>query len=122
MSKVLDDLLKKPTYSDKIVDMLNHVAGKRISSDLQYWIHRYVNQMNLKLCPWDSAIRSAKELEKYQKQKTIFVQNLKLGEENIISEDLEKIDMNKEFLVLLSKETGEGQKINYVMIYLPTCE
>lgn len=121
MSKALDKI-KKPTYSDKIVEMLNHVAGKRINPDLQYWIHRYVNQMNLKLCPWGSAIRSAKELERYQKQKTIFVQNLQIGEDNKETENLKEIDMNKEFLVLLSKETGEGQKINYVMIYLPTIE
>lgn len=113
MSKALDNLLKMPTYSDKIVEMLNHAAGKRITSDSQYWIHRYVKEKNLKLCPWTSAIRTIQDLEKYQKQRTFFVQNCE------IKETLEQIDLNKEFLVLFPKETEKGQKINYVMIYLP---
>lgn len=117
MSKALEDLLKKESFSDKLIERLSLSAGNKITSDSQFWIHRYINEMNLKLCPWGCAIKNSKELERYQKQVIIFVQNCE------IKETLEQIDMNKEFLVLFPKETGEGQKKHYVMVYVPSsCE
>lgn len=116
MSEALKELLNKKTFSDKLIDLLSSSAERKLTSDSQYWINRYTNEMNLKICPWGYAIRSKKELERHQKQKVIFVQKCE------IQESLEKINMNEEFLVLFPKEIGEGQKKHYVMVYVPTNE
>lgn len=116
MSKALDELLNKKSFADKLIELLGSFAERKLTSDSQYWIHRYTNEMNLKICPWGYVIRSEKELERHRKQKVIFVQKCE------IQESLEKINMNEEFLVLFPKETVEGQKKHYVMVYVPTSE
>ena len=110
----LDNLLNKQTYSDKIVERLIHASGKeRITSDSQFWIHRYVKEMNLRFCPWNCVIRGKDDMKIYQKDSLSFVQNCE------IKETFEQLNLDEEALILLSKSSTEGQKMNYVLIYLP---